>query len=284
MRILRGTGIALIVVLGAGAFFLHWAEPDTAPSEVVFVGGDIVTMAEPLVVEAMWIKDGRIEQLGSEDDLRAAAASDAKVVDLAGATLMPGFIEPHTHPLATALLGSAIDVSGFKHDSRAEVMETLREAMDGFLPQPWIIAFGWDPLMVRDLDPPTLAELDELSPDKPFVILTQTLRVLHSAAIKTASSRVPSSRSMRSTTCCAPCRRCRPRSRSCSCVGSWRTMRVEASPPSACWAPLDAPRTQLDCSEAWLTTRTCRFAASSTACQDRSTSTRNHAPIMTLAS
>jgi len=186
MRILRGIGIALVVVVGAGALFLRWAEPETAPSQVVFVGGDIVTMAEPLIVEAMWVKDGRIEQLGGAEEVRAAAGTDVEVVDLEGATLMPGFIEPHTHPLATALLGSAIDVSGFNHDSRVEVMETLHEAMDGFLPQPWIIAFGWDPLMVRDLDPPTLAELDELSPDKPFVILTQ---MMHEAFANSAALR-----------------------------------------------------------------------------------------------
>jgi predicted amidohydrolase YtcJ len=186
MTVFRGIGIALLVVLGAGALFIRWAEPDAAPSDVVFVGGDIVTMAEPLVVEAMWIKDGRVERLGGTDEVRAAAGSDATLVDLAGATLMPGFIEPHTHPLATALLGSAIDVSGFNHDSRAEVIETLREAMDGFLPQPWIIAFGWDPLMVRDLEPPTLAELDELSPDKPFVILTQ---MMHEAFANSAALR-----------------------------------------------------------------------------------------------
>ena len=65
-------------------------------------------------------------------------------------------------------------------------MDTLREAMDGFLPQPWIIAFGWDPIMVRGLEPPTLAELDKLSPDKPFVILTQAM---HEAFANTAALR-----------------------------------------------------------------------------------------------
>jgi hypothetical protein len=185
MKILRGVGIALAVLAVAAALFVHYTAPQTVPRDVVFLGGDIVTMAEPSVVEAMWIKDGRIEQLGRADEVRAAAGS-AEVVDLEGATLMPGFIEPHTHPLATALLGTAIDVSGFKHDSRAEVMETLRKAMDGFLPQPWILAFGWDPIMVRDLDPPTLAELDELSPDKPFVILTQ---MMHEAFANSAALR-----------------------------------------------------------------------------------------------
>jgi hypothetical protein len=188
MRILRGIGIGLIVLVAGAFVFLRWAEPDTAPSEVVFLGGDIVTMADPPLVEAMWIKDGRIEQLGSANDVRGAAGSDAEIVDLEGATLMPGFIEPHTHPLATALLGSAIDVSGFAHDSRAAMMATLQEALDGFLPQPWIIAFGWDPIMVRDLEPPTLAELDELSPDKPFVILTQAMHeaFANSAALREA--------------------------------------------------------------------------------------------------
>ena len=63
-----------------------------------FLGGDIVSMAEPSLVEAMWISGGRIEKLGSEDAVRAAAGSKAEVVDLEGATLMPGLIEPHTHP------------------------------------------------------------------------------------------------------------------------------------------------------------------------------------------
>jgi predicted amidohydrolase YtcJ len=183
---LRGIGVALVVLAGVALVFVRWAVPEKAPSNVVFLGGDIVTMAEPPVVEAMWIKDGRIEQLGGASDLRAAAGPDAQAIDLEGATLMPGFIEPHTHPLATALLGTAIDVSGFTHDSRVEVMETLRDAMDRFLPQPWILAFGWDPIMVRDLDPPTLAELDELSPDKPFVILTQ---MMHEAFANSAALR-----------------------------------------------------------------------------------------------
>jgi predicted amidohydrolase YtcJ len=183
---LRSIGIALLVLLGAAAGFVRYVTPDIAPNEVLFLGGHVVTLADPPVVEAMWIKDGQIEQLGNADDMRAAAGSDATVVDLRGATLMPGFIEPHTHPLGTAILGSAIDVSGFHHESRAEMMETLRDALSGFLPQPWIIAFGWDPIMVRNLEPPTLAELDELSPDKPFVILTQAM---HEAFANSAALR-----------------------------------------------------------------------------------------------
>ncbi len=188
MNALRGLGISLLLAIGAAFLFVLWAEPDTVSNDVVFVGGDIVTMAEPPAAGAMWIRNGRVEMLGSAEEVAAAAGSSAKVFDLDGATVMPGFIEAHTHPLASALLGSAIDVSGFTHDSREEIMETLRNALDGFLPQPWIIAFGWDPIMIRGLEPPTLAELDRLSPDKPFVILTQAMHeaFANSAALREA--------------------------------------------------------------------------------------------------
>lgn len=186
MAVLRIFGIATLAVTAGAVLFLRWAEPETAPRELLFMGGEIVTMADPPVVEAMWIKDGRIERLGSAEDLRAAAGPDARRIDLEGATLMPGFVEPHTHPLATALLGSAIDVSGFHHDSRAEIMETLQDAMDGFQPQPWIIAFGWDPIMLPGLEPPTLQELDALSADKPLLILTQAM---HEAFVNSAALR-----------------------------------------------------------------------------------------------
>jgi len=188
MRLLRAIALAAILLAVLVGSFLYWARPAEAPSELVFVGGDIITMAEPPVVRALWIKDGRIQALGTEEEVRAAAGSDVRVIDLDGATLMPGLIEPHTHPLATALLGTAIDVSGFAHDSRAEAVRALREGADGFVPQPWIVAFGWDPVMVPDLAPPTLAELDALSPDKPLFVLTQMAHEAYanSAALRAA--------------------------------------------------------------------------------------------------
>ena len=154
----------------------------------MFHGGPIITMGSAGEVEAIWVREGRIESIGNLPDVRTAGGADATLVDLDGATLMPGFIEPHTHPLASAMLGAAIDVSGFTHGSRNELMATLREAVHGFTPQPWIIAFGWDPIMLEGLAPPTLDELDALSPEKPLVVLTQAMHeaFANSAALEAA--------------------------------------------------------------------------------------------------
>lgn len=179
--------IALVALVFAGAF-VWWSAPPVASINTLYVGGNIVTMAEPAVVKAMWVKDGRIRALGARAALEREADSGARLVDLRGATLMPGLIEPHTHPLGTAMLGSAIDVSGFSHDSRDDVMQTLRSEAGRWSPAPWSIAFGWDPVIIEDLDPPTLAELDEIAPDKPFVILTQMAHEAYanSAALRAA--------------------------------------------------------------------------------------------------
>lgn len=188
MRLLRAFIIVALVLLALVAGFMRWAAPPTAPRSLVFVGGDIITMTDPPMVDAIWIEDGRIAALGSEQEVRAAAGPDVEVADLRGTTLMPGLIEPHTHPMASAALGAAIDVSGFTHDSPEAVREALEEGVQRFAPQPWLIAFGWDPVMMPDLEPPTLAELDALSPDKPLVVLEQMMHEAYanSAALEAA--------------------------------------------------------------------------------------------------
>ena len=117
MTALRVLGIALLLLLGVGVFFLRWAAPDGAPQSLVFLGGEVITMVEPLEVEAIWVKDGLIQLLGSRSEVLEAAGTDVHRVDLDGATLMPGFIEPHTHPLATALLGAALREAGIDRDT-----------------------------------------------------------------------------------------------------------------------------------------------------------------------
>ncbi len=180
---LAATAVAIIAAL------LIATTPPTAPFELIFTGGDILTMdgSRPSA-EALLVRGGRIVAIGDTAGVLGAAGADAVRVDLKGRTLMPGLIEVHTHPLAAALLAATVDVSGFTHDSRLEILRTLRTAAAGFSWTPWTLAFGWDPVMVDDLEPPTLAELDEIAPDKPMVVLTQMMHdaYLNSAALRAA--------------------------------------------------------------------------------------------------
>ncbi|MBM3967784.1 MAG: amidohydrolase, partial [Planctomycetes bacterium] len=65
----------------------------------IYFGGDILTMRglQPEYVEGLAIKDGKIVAAGAFADCRKVAGSDAKIVDLGGKTLLPGFIDNHGH-------------------------------------------------------------------------------------------------------------------------------------------------------------------------------------------
>lgn len=140
------------------------------------------------IVEAMHVRDGRIMALGSREEVLAQAPWLAARVNLGGGTLTPGLIEPHTHPLASALLSTAIDISGTRHDTREAIMTAIAEGVAHPGPSPWTVAFGWDPVMLDGLTPPSLEELDALSPDRPLVILTQMMHeaFANSAALQAA--------------------------------------------------------------------------------------------------
>lgn len=181
--LLIGLGLALCLI-----GFRAWLQPAEGPDEVIFFGGNIVTVnpGQP-AAEALYVKGGTIIALGSKTDMLAIASPGVAKHDLKGATLLPGLIEPHSHPLAAAQFAATIDVSGFSHRSRAEIMETLKENAENGMGD-WALAFGWDPVMIDDLEPPTLAELDALFPERPLLILTQMMHdaYLNSAAIKAA--------------------------------------------------------------------------------------------------
>nr|WP_321510379.1 amidohydrolase [uncultured Celeribacter sp.] len=176
-------GIALATI-AIGWTFGHGA-PKHIARDLIITGGPILTQSAiaPAEVAALAISDGKIVAVGSLETTQAALP-DAATFDLDGQTLIPGLIEPHTHPLASALLGAVINVSANTHDSRAQVMATLEDAATGFGISKWLVAFGWDPVALPDLDPPTLAELDAISPDKPMLVLTQ---MMHEAYVNSAA-------------------------------------------------------------------------------------------------
>ena len=152
--------------------------------DLIFFGGHIITMHEedPLN-EAVAIHNGKISSIGKKDEIMKLRTWKTKVVDLRGRTLMPGFIEAHCHPIATAILSQVVDISGFNYNSRSEILNTIRVAVKKASPGEWILAFGWDPVLVHDLHKPTLAELDSISTDTPIFILTQ---MMHHAFVNSA--------------------------------------------------------------------------------------------------
>lgn len=148
---------------------------DTAP-DLIFHGGPVLTVnAQDEVVQALAVRDGLVVAAGSTESVMALRGRGTEVVDLQGRALMPGFVGAHEHPSITAVFNGAVDLSGFRHRSNAEVWQALRRAVAGRAKGEWIFAGGLDAILTPDLKIPHRRELDAVAPDNPLVLVSQTL-------------------------------------------------------------------------------------------------------------
>jgi predicted amidohydrolase YtcJ len=76
------------------------------PATAIYFGGDILTMEgdTPAYAEAVAVKGERISFVGAKTEAMKQQGASTTLIDLQGKTLMPGFIDPHLHPI----LGSVI--------------------------------------------------------------------------------------------------------------------------------------------------------------------------------
>ena len=86
--------ISLIHSCTAG-LFLSLASPvlGDAPDTIYFNGAIHTMIRDGDRVEALAVTNGKISAVGTKDNLLAIKDSETKLVDLAGKSLMPGFID-----------------------------------------------------------------------------------------------------------------------------------------------------------------------------------------------
>ena len=145
-------------------------------ADKIFLGGTIITVDDNNPeAQAIAVHDGKIQAIGSETEVSKFRGSKTEVIDLKGNTLLPGFIDIHTHPILSAMMEETIDISGFNHKNQAEVMASLKKGIKEKGSGKWVLAYGWDPAILRDLEAPTLDELDRMAPENPLFIIAQTL-------------------------------------------------------------------------------------------------------------
>ena len=91
-------------------------------ADKIFLGGNIITVDDNNPeAQAIAVHDGKIQAIGSETEVSKFRGSKTKVIDLKGNTLLPGFIDIHTHPILSSMMGEVIDISGFNHKNPAEI-------------------------------------------------------------------------------------------------------------------------------------------------------------------
>lgn len=143
-------------------------------ADTIYFGGPIVSMDEALPSpEAVAVSGTRILAVGGLADMRALAHAGTHYVNLAGRTLLPGFIDAHSHFVDAAMLTAAVDLNshplGSVHGIE-DMVALLRQRAEETPPGQCILGWGYDDTMVSERRHPTREDLDRASTRHPIVL------------------------------------------------------------------------------------------------------------------
>jgi predicted amidohydrolase YtcJ len=158
-------------------------------ADTLYYGGPILTMEDTIPqVEALAVKDGKILFAGTKKEAMKYVGSNTNEVNLENKTLMPGFIDVHSHITSRAGMSQAVDLSPSpygKVNSIADLQTTLRDyiskhQLDATTP---VLGNGYDDAIMTEHRHPTREELDAVSSSNPIIVIHASG---HASVINTA--------------------------------------------------------------------------------------------------
>ena len=162
------------VLASAGVASLWPARAQAQGERVtVFTGGTVLTVdANFSEAQAIAIRGNKILVVGTDAAVRAAAGKSAKIIDLGGKTVLPGFIDAHTHVIAGSVVDAIMDYVGMsRFATTAQVLGHLRAKAKRTPHGAWICARNFDPAVQTGPAALTFAELDAVSTAHPVFVL-----------------------------------------------------------------------------------------------------------------
>jgi len=168
--ILGGTAAALAAAART-AIARQLADPRSADLAVINARVYTLDPAAPRA-EALAVRDGRIIAAGTNDAIRTLIGPGTEVFDAKGMTVLPGFIDCHTHAdgetlLYEVLVGNPFDV---EFVTIASIIAKLRERAAKTPPGQWVEGYFYDDTKVKDGRLITRADLDSVSTAHPVAV------------------------------------------------------------------------------------------------------------------
>src|SRR6478735_1530371 len=150
------------------------------PADLILRGATVHTVdAARSTAAAVAISSGRIAAVGSEDEVDGLRGPATRVVDLAGAMVLPGFQDAHCHLGESGHATTLCSLEGSR--DAYEHLRRIAAYRDAHPDRDWIVGSGWS-MSHFPGGTPTAAALDAVVPDRPAVL---TNRDIHGAWVNT---------------------------------------------------------------------------------------------------
>jgi predicted amidohydrolase YtcJ len=181
-----GTLLLLPLLVGCAA-----STPPTA--DTIYSGGTLLTMNDAApAAEAIAIREGKILCVGTQEEVLRFKGKQTRVVDLGGKTMLPGFVDAHSHfsgvgmqAISANLLPSPDGPVNSIPDLQAALREHLRTSKV-VQSHRVVIGFNYDDSQLAERRHPTRHDLDDVSADLPVFAMHQSghLGVYNTAALR----------------------------------------------------------------------------------------------------
>lgn len=143
--------------------------------QTLYYNGTIVTMEEKEpYAEAVLTEQGKILDVGSYEALKERVGKDTARADLQGNTMLPGFVDAHSH--FTACAGHTMEVDLTGAGSFDEIVNRIQAYISerGIPEGQWVTAAGYDHNNLKEGNHPGRKVLDKAAPCNPLILKHQS--------------------------------------------------------------------------------------------------------------
>src|SRR5437879_4380162 len=139
------------------------------PADIVFTNGNIYTVSDKQPhAEAVAVKGGRIVFVGSNAAVKEYQGSNTRVVDLKGATMVPGMTDAHYHFIGVGQREMNLNLEGITN--LQDFLAKVKTHVDQAKPGEWVTGRGWIETFWTPPVFPTRWDLDKISPNNPVFL------------------------------------------------------------------------------------------------------------------
>lgn len=179
--LIGGTAAMAVIATPLGA-----RQRSPVMSDLIIINAKVTTLdRQNPVAEAVAIRKGTFLAVGSETDVRAAAAPDAIVIDAGARRFIPGLIDSHMHIIRGGL-NYNMELRWDGVTNLADAMAMLRKQVANTPAPQWVrVVGGFTEHQFAEKRLPTIAELNAAAPDTPvFILHLYDRAILNAAALR----------------------------------------------------------------------------------------------------